>query len=392
MKKLWLLLLMLPFPFLLMADTQEPAKLLAEFSFSKYLGGIVLLQGQIEAHKDTLNFILDTGSGGISLDSSTCERLQIENRLTDTFLAGIGEKRRVRFAFNKKLKMGGMTIDSLDFHINDYSLLTHVDGRKIDGVIGYSFLKRFIVAIDYENSLIRIYSPGKMEYPKNGYAFKPKLNTVPIQNGVVMDRNSFEGDFYFDLGAKMELVFSKRFVTENKVFLKRRKHYLIGVEGVGGKEQMQVSVVKKLVIGPYTFKNVPTYVYDDVHNVTNYPQNFGLIGSGIYSKFNLILNFPNKEIFMKPNSSFDAPFDYSYTGLSIYAKEERCLIYDVSPDSPAEMAGLRSDDEIVSIDNISYSNVQGCRNALAKKNAFVVLHIKRGSQFLFCLMKTSSII
>ena len=47
--------------------------------------------------------------------------------------------------------MGGLTIDSLDFHVNDYDILSSVYGDRIDGIIGYSFFSRYIVKIDYDS-------------------------------------------------------------------------------------------------------------------------------------------------------------------------------------------------------------------------------------------------
>ena len=50
----------------LLAHAQEefvpaPAKLLTQFSFRTFTGGVVLLQGRVGNYPDTLSFILDTG-------------------------------------------------------------------------------------------------------------------------------------------------------------------------------------------------------------------------------------------------------------------------------------------------------------------------------------------
>ena len=48
-----------------------PAKLLTKFPFVLLNGGIVVLKARVDNATDSLNFILDTGSGGISLDTTT---------------------------------------------------------------------------------------------------------------------------------------------------------------------------------------------------------------------------------------------------------------------------------------------------------------------------------
>ena len=50
---------------------EPPAKLLTSFRFKQLSGGVIMLKAQFANYSDTLNFILDTGSGGISLDSTT---------------------------------------------------------------------------------------------------------------------------------------------------------------------------------------------------------------------------------------------------------------------------------------------------------------------------------
>ena len=374
------------------AGNVDTARLLTQFSFTKYLNGIILIQAQMDNHPDTLFFILDTGCNGASLDSTTCEQLQIENRLTDTFVLGVGGKKQVHFAFNRSLKMGGLRVDSLDFHINDYSFFTRVSGRKIDGIIGYSFLKRFIVAVDYENTLLQIYTPGFIQYPKRSYVFNPKVVPIPLVKATINDNERFDGSFFFDTGAKMELIVSKRFAEDKKLFLQKRKLSMISVEGVAGGEYMPVSVVSELRFGPYKFKNVPTYVFDDVNNLTAYPQNYGLIGSGIFSKFNLILNFPKGEICMKPNAHFGESFDYAYSGLSIDREEEKIVVYDIAPKSPAEYYGLKIGDEILAVDNVLCNDVDNCRDAINKRNTFIKLLIVRDGKTQYLLMKTGSII
>jgi len=50
------------------------AKLISSFSFRQLNGGIVVVKARLDNNADTLHFILDTGSGGISIDSATASR------------------------------------------------------------------------------------------------------------------------------------------------------------------------------------------------------------------------------------------------------------------------------------------------------------------------------
>lgn len=73
---------------------------------------------------------LDTGSSGISLDSTTADYLKLKPSPSNRTIRGIAGIRNVSFLYNRSLRLPGLSIDSLNFHINDYSILTTVYGEK----------------------------------------------------------------------------------------------------------------------------------------------------------------------------------------------------------------------------------------------------------------------
>ena len=164
-----------------------PSKLITRIPFRMLTGGIITLKAQVSNFKDTLNFILDTGSGGISLDSLTAEKLKLKSVLSERTIRGIAGIKKVRFAYNQQLLLPKLTVDSLNFHINDYEVLTSSYGEKIDGIIGFSFLSRYIVKIDYDSSVIYVYSKGTMKYPRGGFLIRPLLVNLPIVNASIID-------------------------------------------------------------------------------------------------------------------------------------------------------------------------------------------------------------
>src|SRR5258707_12941808 len=103
-----------------------PAKLITTFPFTVFTGGVILIRACVSNFPDSLNFILDTGSGGISLDSATCQRLRITTMASDKTILGIAGVRQVRFIYNETLHLPGLNVDSLNFHVNDYDILSSV--------------------------------------------------------------------------------------------------------------------------------------------------------------------------------------------------------------------------------------------------------------------------
>ena len=341
-----------------------PARLLTSFHFKLLTGGIIILKGQVSDFRDTLNFILDTGSGGISLDSMTAERMKVKTEMSDRTIRGIAGIKQVRFAYNMRLRLPGLMVDSLNFHINDYEVLTSSYGEKIDGIIGYSFFSRYIVKIDYDSLRLSVYSKGTFKYPRGGFLIKPILVNIPVVNSVVRDDAEILNRYYFDTGAGMCLLMSSDFVKDSSFISKKRKWYATQAEGLGGKAPMLQGVVKMVKLGPYKFRNVPAFIFEDEFNVTSYPYLGGLIGNDLLRRFNTIINYERRDIYLTPNSHLREPFDYSYTGLGLYVIDGEIRVIDVMPNSPAEAAGFKPGDIVLAIENNFTNNIQAYKTLL----------------------------
>ena len=378
------------------ADAQEilsqpDAQLITRFPFKQYSGGVMVIRARYGNIPDTLNFILDTGSGGISLDSMTCEEFQIHLVATDTTITGIAGVRKVSFTFNQKLLLPGLTVENLNFHVNDYSVLSSVYGEKVDGIIGYSFLSRYIVAIDFDSSMISVYRPGNFKYPPFGTVLHPVLTALPIQWVNIRDKAKLGFNFYLDTGAGLCFLMSEQFAKDSAVLLSKRKPVITQAEGMGGKLQMRLTLIRELKIGPYRFHYVPTYLYTDHYNVTSYPFTGGLVGNDLMRRFNMVLNYPRREIHILPNSHFNESFDYAYTGLGLYFIDGRIIAEDVIKGSPADKAGIRMGDELISVGkNISY-NIQAYKNILQTPNEEIKLIVKRNDRLIELTINTLSI-
>ena len=339
------------------SSAQElPAKWLTKTPFLQVTGGVVIVTAQLKPFSDTLQFIFDTGSSGISLDSSTAAYLGLKPVYSGQAIRGIAGIREVPFVYQRSLQIGAMQVDGLDFHVNDYSVLTAVYGVRIDGIIGYSLLSRFVIGIDYENAQIDWYAPGAYTYPRRGYLMHPELDRLPSQWVQIQDVRVAQPQFLVDLGAGLNLLFSKRYAQESGVLDLQRKRWIKSGEGIGGRIDMELTTLRSARIGPYRFRNVPISIFEDTYNVTNYPAWAGLIGNDLLRRFNVILNYPKKEIHLTPNRFLADPFDYSYSGLELYLIENKIRLGYLAPRSPAEVAGLRLGDEVIAV-NKNFSGI-----------------------------------
>lgn len=369
-----------------------PAKLLTSFRFEQLTGGIVILHATLNDFKDTLNFILDTGSGGISLDTLTATYYKLPMEASDRTIRGIGGIKPLHFYKGGTLHFPGLTVERLDFHINDYEILSEVYGMRVDGIIGYSFLRRFIVALDNNTQTISIYTPGKYRYPKSGTFLNPIFATIPITRHEVIDENAYLLNFYFDTGAGMCLLISDRFTNDSSLISKKKKIVETQVEGLLGKINMRLTTLKRVKVGPYKFSKVPLHIYYDSLNILGYPAISGLIGSDLLRRFNLVINYPEKIIHLTPNTHLRDPFDYSYTGMNFYFVDGRVLITEVQQGSPAEKAGIIPGDIIFGVESNFTNNIQQYKALLQNAGEKVRILLLRNNQPKMIELKIGSIL
>lgn len=371
---------------------EPPAKLLTSFRFRQLSGGVILLKGQFGSFNDTLNFILDTGSGGISLDSTTVDYFKLTPTPSDLTILGIAGIRKVSFLYNQRLRLPGLTVDSLNFHVNNYEILSAVYGEKIDGIIGYSVLNRYIFNINYDSLRIQIFSNGRMKYPRGGWLYEPILRTLPVQNARIRDAVTTNSRFLFDIGAGLCMMLNKDFIDDSNFLDKKRVLYAKEAEGVGGKIDMHMTVIREVRIGPYRFRNVPVFVFDDTFNLTSYPYLSGIIGNDILRRFNLILNYAKKEFYFMSNHNYHDPFDYAYSGIELYMIDGYIILGDVAQGSPAALAGLEEGDIVLGINNIIGQNLQLYKAALQNAGEKVKVIVNRGGELMEFTFKIKTIL
>jgi hypothetical protein len=370
---------------------EPPSRYLTTIPFLQLTGGIVIIQARLDDFPDTLNFVLDTGSSGISLDSSTVEYLGLKPTPTDREIRGIAGIRKVSFLYNRKLHFPGLTVDSLNFHTNDYTILTAVYGEQIDGIIGYSLLSRYILKVNYDSLHITFSTPGRMRYPRGGYLLKPTFSQLVTQPVRVRDDETINSRFLYDMGAGLCMLLSKDFVEDSNFLDKKKKKYTKEGEGLGGKIDMELTVIKEVKLGPYRFRNVPVFIFDDATNITSYPQLGGLLGNDILRRFNVILNYPKGDIYISPNRHYNDVFDYSYSGMELYMVNGMIIAGDVAKGSPAEAAGVKEGDEVLAVNKSFNQNLNQYKIALQTPNEKVKLVLRRNGVLIEIEFRVKSI-
>src|SRR5205085_6818723 len=96
---------------------------------------------------------------------------------------------------------------------------------------------------------------------------RPVINTIPVEPLRVKDDRIINARFLYDMGAGLNMMLSTDFLNDSALLGKKRKLFVKEAEGLGGKVDMFQTVIKEVKLGPYRFRNVPVYVFNDTFNV-----------------------------------------------------------------------------------------------------------------------------
>lgn len=100
------------------------------------------------------SFVLDTGASTTVLSRELADRLSLET--TDIAeMTGGGGKVSASVGTIAQLAIGEQELRNVDVAIVDFlPSLSEIVGIKLDGIVGYNFLKEFVVTIDYGHEMV----------------------------------------------------------------------------------------------------------------------------------------------------------------------------------------------------------------------------------------------
>jgi C-terminal processing protease CtpA/Prc len=106
----------------------------------------------------------------------------------------------------------------------------------------------------------------------------------------------------------------------------------------------------------------------------------------------LVLNYPEANIHLTPNSHFNEPFDYSYIGFKLYEDSGRITIDNIAENSPAEKSGLQNGDEVLGVNNNFSNNIDSYKKTISRVNSKVKMSILRKNQIKTVVVLVESVL
>jgi len=265
--------------------------------------GHVFLRVRVNG-SEPLWFGFDTGAEGTLISEQKAKALGLKLR-GNMKATGSGEG-EVDFSVAKgvSFSLPGVKLFYKEVGVLPLEFDSAVPGQTISGLLGYDFIKRFVVEVNFAERVINLYNP-------RSYRYRGKGQSIPIR---MMDNNPYiaatvvlpglspvKGMFLLDSGAGQDVAFNRPYVEAHDLLKTAQQTTEAQTAGIGGNSKVRIGRATKIEIGRLSIDN-PTVLFslaekgDDAS-----PIGAGFIGGRLLQKFQVVIyDQTRKRVILEP--------------------------------------------------------------------------------------------
>lgn len=307
------------------------------------------------------NFLLDTGVGtSIITSSSLADSLHLRHgqQFRVTGAGGLETGLLAYQTDSVRVALPGVEAPRMTWLVlsNDMLNLSGYVGVPVYGILGSELFQSFVVTLQPEAGQMVLRAPATYRAPRGRHWASVPLSlennkayfTATVQ---LTDSLALPLKLVLDTGASHAL--SLELDSDPRLVAPARRLPADLGRGLTGTVRGFLGRVRSFQLGRYTLPSVLTSFPDaaDVHRRVDVPRN-GNVGFELLKRFSLIVDYPHQRLLLRPNAQYSQAFEYDMCGLDLLATGpdyRRYLILKVEPNSPAALAGLAADEELISI-------------------------------------------
>jgi hypothetical protein len=309
--------------------------------------------------------------------------------------AGDSEKEPfLRALHNLTVELPGVRVTEPTVSSFDVTPLQTAIGHAVDGVLGAPFFDRFAISIDVEAQVLELFEPKTSRQEKKGGAFQIVLEGgLPYVEATIRlpGHRSLSGSFLIDAGADSAVLLYSPFVD---------KHGLLGASpraapdtrGAEHENLEAVSRADSLRLAHLVLRQPLVTLSRSTRGRLADPRHAGLIGAEVLRRFQIVFDYSQRRMTLRPNSHFAEAFDYDASGLTLQAQGPDLSTFEVRrvlPGSPGADAGLQADDVLLALDGqpVKELTLPGVRQLFRRSGKEYALSVFRKGQIVQVRLK-----
>ena len=371
---------------------------LVQFNISKDAKAILL---PVEFEGNEYLFELDTGSSHTLFDVSLKDKLGKPTKI----VRGKTPGGLMKFALYSapQAYLGPLNLkDCQTVTVTNLERTSSAWDKKIHGIIGMNFLKKYVVRIDFDKGMVSflkstndsIFSfPGrqKNEHPEWGQEIAIKYKQFPSIPYISASIDGNKVDFLIDSGLKHHMdnepVNHLRGWLESKIFKKvalkvqfeNKQNILFTAQGKAPSDFIESIITGSFSIGSFEYKDV---IFDQSDE--------SYLGMPFLSRHLITFDFPNNKMYLKQGKYFDeespAYVLLKDAGFSVRRRDKNIFVSSVEPNSTAFKKEIKKNDIILKVDDLNVSSyglvefIEFLSKLHKKKNENITFTVRRGNQ------------
>ena len=319
---------------------------------------------------DTLNFILDTGvKQPIITELPFVNKLSL-NYLMPVQIQGLGEGDGLTAyrSANNDIKLNGLTAwnQEVQMIIDENFQISHMLGLPVHGIIGYNLFKDYIVKIDYSTEKLTLYRPEHYKYrdrkkdiimPLHLEGNKPFVRTTIVTD----DLQEVPVKLLVDTGASDALWLSEN--SDYRIGLPQNHIETFLGRGLSGDLFGKKGRIDGIWVGPLVLPR-PIVAYPNseiINQLISANDRNGTLGAEILRRFVVTMDYRNNRLTLRPTNKVNEDFNYNMSGMEVINPMPGLPIYtiiNIRDNSPAYFAGLKENDQILSLNNNNHQSLE----------------------------------
>jgi hypothetical protein len=295
------------------------------------------------------HMILDTGASlGVSPEVAQKAGLTAEGASES---GGVGEKSvKSQNSHVRELTFGPVRLSSLDCDIISTADSPYVFGKiPVDGFFGAELFEKYVVRHDYQKKELTFYDPQTYVYSGSGESVLfERQGNIPV---VSASFDGIDGRFGVDTGARSALILYGPFAADHHLAEKYQPKFQ-GVSGwgLGGPVRSYMVRSQSLKIGQFELHALIARLSLNKSGATATNSKAGLIGPDVLKQFTFICDYARHRLIFEKNSDFGRSDSYDSAGVWLAQKGDAFEVFDVIPGGPADQAGLKVGDHVLTVD------------------------------------------
>jgi len=343
--------------------------------------------------REPIGFILDTGADQNVINQARLRDFGLKT-YAETTTTGGGSSAEYGYAQGATFILPGLELRNQHVAVLEQTGLERALGIPLGGILGYDFISRFVVEIDYKKKLITLHDPKTWAYSGNGAVVPVTFDMgIPFVDGVIsVAKRDIPAYLVLDFGAQETMTLTSPFVKANDLLKLAQTNASVnrpvGLENQFFAQNNVRGRVDQLTLGRLKAHSIPVNLSMNVKGAYASTTFAGTVGETIFSRYHVFLDYARNRVIFEPTAEATTPFlerqTYGLTVLASGVDLHTYTVVSVRPGSPAEKDGFKKGDIVLGIDKkpATQFTLGELRECLARVGDHHELRITRGGKEL----------